>query len=530
MKKLLALMLMSCLTLTALGGCSSNKEQTADTSTQNTEASATTPDADAEEVEEEATSTGDNTMYLAATYTHPSLDVHNGYYGWFTTIYGISETLFKMDDSSNIQPWLAESGTSDGNTWTIVLKENVVFSNGDSLTADLAVRNLQRTGEENDRFSYMQEFQYEVVDDTTFTITTETPYPTMLNTLTSCETGMIHLDAITDFESGIIATGAFQVEEFIPSGDLTVVANENYWNGTVELDRAVVYRVADEDAQLMAMQNGEIDAYTSVSSAAAEIYAADPSKYTLVNVASPRVTFYILNQSNLPLEVCEALNLAVNTEEIVAFSGDAMSVTSGPFASSSAYGDATEKGYDPDQAKELLEENGYSLNGDGYYEKDGTVLEVNICYYVGRSLDVVATVMQDQLREIGIMAVITNHEHPDDYITASDFDIALMNVSADTSGDPEYFISTVLQEGSYYNVGGYENAESEALISELKYEMDSARRADLANQIVQLSIDHNAYGYIGLTNKITVLSPGTKGFAENSPYDFYGLDVTASVS
>ena len=53
----------------------------------------------------------------------------------------------------------------------------------------------------------------------------------------------------------------------------------------------------------------------------------------------------------------------------------------------------------------------------------------------------------------------------------------------------------------------------------------SSGKAELANRIVQIAIDDNAFGYVGLFNKTTVLRPGVSGFAETCPFDFYGIDA-----
>ena len=96
---------------------------------------------------------------------------------------------------------------------------------------------------------------------------------------------------------------------------------------------------------------------------------------------------------------------------------------------------------------------------------------------------------------------------------------------SDKCGDPQYFIDSTLADGSYYNVGGFESAECEAMIQQLKTEVDPDKRADLANKIVQIAIDDNAFGYVGLFNHTTVMKPGVSGFAEKIPFDFYGVDA-----
>ena len=66
--------------------------------------------------------------------------------------------------------------------------------------------------------------------------------------------------------------------------------------------------------------------------------------------------------------------------------------------------------------------------------------------------------------------------------------------------------------------------------NKLQFETDVAQRAVLANQIVQMSIDSNAFGYVGLFNKVSVAKPGVTGFSENIPFDFYGLTADTDIA
>ena len=467
-------------------------------------------------------------LRIGSQYSLSNLDTHKDYRGWQTSIYGISETLFKVGDDFSLQPWLAESGESEGLTWTILLKDKVHFSNGDLLTSDMVIRNLKRVAQENPRFKFLSEFVYKVIDERTFTITTQKPYPTMLNVLSSCETGIINLDESTDFDNTVIATGPFVVKEFEPNGTIKVSRNENYWNGSVILDGAEFYHIPEEDALLLAMQNGEIDTYMNVNSAAMEIFEKNKETYKLVDVPSPRLQFYILNQNTLDPIIRKAITLTIDNQKMMPYLGKIMSPTSGPFNSLTIYGKVNKEEVDINKAVSLLEENGYKKNNEGFLEKNGKKITVNIAFYPGRSLDVIATLIQEQLRKIGIEAIVTSSEGPDAYIKTSNFDIALLSMNADIYGDPEYFIVNTLKKGSYYNAGGFLNEECEALIIKLSSETNREKRAELANKIVQIAIDNDAFGYLLLSNKITVLQSGISGFAETSPFDFYGINANSN--
>lgn len=472
------------------------------------------------------TASGGKVLNVAASFAYPSLDAHKEYYGWYTSIYGVTEALFKMGDDSTAQPCLAADASADGKTWTVTLRDGICFSNGGAVTAEMVARNLQRAAEVNERFAFLADYTITATDEKTLTITTPEISPTLKNDLASPELGILDLDNTADFDNAPVGTGPFVITSFEPEGTVQVARNDNYWGGDVTLDGAVFYYMQDDDTKLMAMQNGEVDCCTGVSAAAMAVFEREPDTYRIVSVPATRLQFYILNENRLDDAVRAAVNLTVDRDAIAAYLNGTVTAANGPFGAATAYGKVTVPAVDTDRAKALLEADGYTLNADGVYEKDGRELSLNIAYYAARSLDTLATLIQEQLKNVGIAATLTVAEDPDStYIATADFDLALYCMIADKSGDPYYFIDSTLRNGAYFNVGGFESGECEALIDQLRYETDTSRRAALANGIVQLAIDDNAFGYVGLFNKTTVLRPGVSGFAETCPFDFYGIDA-----
>lgn len=470
--------------------------------------------------------TASKILRTSESFVLETLNPHLDYQGWYTSIYGLTEALFVMNDQSAVEPLLAESAQSDGNTWTIKIKERAAFSNGDPVTSDMVIRNLQKAGELNSRFAYLTDYDYKKIDDKTFSITTDNVYPTLINDLASPELAIVDLDKSGEMSTDLIATGPFVVSSFEPGGTIKVTRNEHYWNGEVKLDGAVFYYMPEADTSLLAMQNGEIDSYTSVTKDAAEIYKKDTDTYEMVTIPATRLQFYILNENRLDDAVRKAINLTVDSHTIEKYLNGTVSSTKGPFHSSAPYGNVKKDEIDPKAAKQLLEKDGYVCNSDGYYEKDGKVLQLNIAYYAARSLDTLAALIQEQLKAIGIKSTLTCEENPDGtYIATGDFDIALYCMIADKAGDPYYFISCTLAEDAPYNCGGFSSADVQSMIEELKTETDTKKRAELANQIIQTAIDEDAFGYIALFNKITVMQHGVKNVAEHCPFDFYFLNA-----
>ena len=473
---------------------------------------------------------GDNVIKIATNFQYATLEPHDSNSAIYDTVYGIAEQLFKIGEGNELLPSLAKDAVADGTTWTITLQDGLVFSNGDPVTPDMVIRNLKRAAEVSESRSEFADYTYTVVDDHTFTIDCGYVNATMKNMLAANAFSIVDLDAVSDFTNEIIATGPFVLDSFDPDGYVTVSKNENYWGGDVNLDGAEFYYMQDDDAKLMAMQNGEVDTYTGVTAAAKEIYEADPATYTLVTIPATRLQFYILNCNRVSENVRKAINLTVDSKAIEEYLDGTVTATVGPFNESTPYGKAEKPEVNPEEAKKLLEEDGYTLNGNGYYEKDGTVLSLNIAYYASRSLDTIATLMQEELKEIGVEAILTCEEDPDaTYMSTADFDIALYCSIADTTGDPESFLKGIAGKEGWYTVGGFQNDECDSLLKELESETDPEKRAELGNQIVQLVIDSNAYGFIALFNKTTVLKKGVSGYSEYIPLDFYGIDAQTTL-
>lgn len=477
---------------------------------------------------------GKKILRVGESFAHPSLDAHSEYQGWYTSIYGVTQSLFQMADDCSVQPCLAEKAEVDGENdclWTITLRDGICFSNGTPVTADTVIANLRRLGEVNARFAQFADFEYTAVSDSVLTINTLELYPTLINTLSAPETAIMDLDASADIDNSPIGTGPFKVKSFEPEGTVEVERNESYWGGEVKLDGAIFYYMPDDESKLLAMQNGEIDCYSGVTAAAKEIFDASPDIYNVTDIPATRLQFYMLNQDRLSDGLRKAINLTVDCDAIAEYLNGTFTAAVGPFAVTSPYGKVTKPAVDTAAAKAAIEAEGYSMGSSGIYEKDGKPLSLNICYYASRSLDTLALLIQEQLNAIGVDSTLTLQEDADaTYILSGDYDIALYSMVADLNGDPYYFIDTVLRPGGYWASAHFESSRVQSLIAQLRTEMDTAKRAELANSIVQLAIDDNAIGCVGLLNFITVSAKNVTGLRDTSPFDVYRIDANTDIT
>jgi len=463
------------------------------------------------------------------TFAYGSLDPHQFYYSWHSQKYGLSETLFRITDDVEIVPWLAEGMEAEENVYTITLKDGVCFSNGEPLTADMVKRNLERLIEVNSRFDYMKDWAMEAVDEKTLQITTPQVYPTMMNDLATPEACMIDLDNTTDFDNDPICTGPFMVEKFVPEGDITLKRNENYWDGEVQCAGVTFYSMSDEQGKVMAMQNGEVDAYDNLTASDIEIFSAEPDKYTMAQAPMKMLCFAYINSERIPDSVREAMMLVFDRDAIAEFLPGVVTTCYGAYSPDMPYGKAQQPQKNLDEAKKILEADGYTLN-NGVWEKDGKPLAYSISTYESRNVDRVSMVMQEQLNQFGFKIDLKLVPDPDStYMSTHDFDICMYRMITDKTGDPFPYIDGAVKSGSYQDIAGFGNPETDALIEQLRYEADPDARADLSNQIMEQFYDSNTCVFLVSYLRNAVLRKGVSGFSETNPYEFYGVSAATSL-
>jgi peptide/nickel transport system substrate-binding protein len=513
-KRLAAMLLCLAMVFATLTGCG-----TSDTNT-NTDS---TPDT--------ATSAG-GTLNSVEGYAYASLDPHKEYYSWHDQKYGLTESLFRLSDDMKVEPWVAKSLDIEGNVATLTLNDGVCFSNGNPLTADMVKRNLERMAEVNVRFRFISNFKMEAKDDKTLIINMPSPMPTLKNEMASPEFCMVDLDATTDIDNNPISTGPFVVEKFIPEGDISLVRNEKYWGGKVNLDAVKFYSMRDAQSRLMAMQNGEIDAYDSLSATDIEIFKADPDQYQLFTVPSQARTYMFMKPDRIPESVRKAIILAIDRDAICAFMGGVLSPTYGVFDENVAYGKVQIPKMDLAKAKEIIEADGYKLNSNNVYEKNGKPIPaIGLYCYSGRNIGDMAVLIQEQLAKFGIPTEIKLVEDPDGtYMTDKDFDICFYRMTTDKTADPMTFIDTVLKFGAHQDIIGYGSEEIDKEIETLRFTVDPEKRAELANKMLQDFFDANVFVPLVTYNRNVVLRTGVTNFSEKNPYEFYQVNANTTAA
>jgi peptide/nickel transport system substrate-binding protein len=268
--------------------------------------------------------------------------------------------------------------SEDGLTYTATLVD-AVFQNGDPLKASDVVFSYDRAMK-NSRFNYVTSMinKIEAKDDKTVVFTLDYPYSAISHTFwsikISSEREVTERGAAFGTTIHTAGTGPYTLSEYDVASGVKLVANENYWRGAPDIKKVEYIVISDNAAAVIAFENGEIDylpdaplsEWDSLVRAAGDNHSLTKGnniRFLAINYLSPTNNNILGNQ-----KVREAIFYAINRDNI------RLAATSGYGAVAYEYmpheyvatspsvedGKFKKYDYDPNKAKELLKEAGFT--------------------------------------------------------------------------------------------------------------------------------------------------------------------------
>lgn len=524
MKRWIALLLALCLSASMLAGCGSTATETGGNGASPADTSSA----------QKTFVFGDTTFN--AENEEPNVNPHYAYAGWACIRYGVGETLFKIDDAMELQPWLAESyELVDELTWKINLKEGVCFSNGNPCDAAAVKACLEHLVEVHDRARGDLQIESMEADGLVLTIHTAMPAPSLINYLCEPYGCIIDMSAgITD-DGVVVGTGPYVVTELVTDDHLNLKKNENYWDGKVNIDEITVRTISDGDTLALALQSGEIDAAYGMAYASYPLFEND--NYTFTGIQTSRSFYCQMNYTSPVIQdaaVRKAIAMGIDKEGFVnTLLGGYGYVATGAFPDTVAFGGSTLKTetYDPEGAKALLEEAGWvDTDGDGFREKDGQKLTVRWLSYPSRQeLPLLAESAQATLKDIGIrvdLNITADHNSIAKDKTAWDIYVGA-NVNCGL-GDPTNFFSTHCLDASTKNRGAFHSDKLEELAVELNGTFDKDARNQIALEMQQILLDDNAFIFCSFLRMSMISKANVTGLTAHAT-DFYELTADLDI-
>jgi peptide/nickel transport system substrate-binding protein len=425
-----------------------------------------------------------------------------------------------LTDSYDIAP--------DGVTYTFHLSKTAKWSDGVDFTAADVDFSLQALADPATASTYTSSFNdtvasWQVIDDDTIQIVAKEPRYTVIYDLQGLLVVAKHIwenvphdqwktdpGSTGEDPSRVVGTGRFKFDSWQQGQEIRLVRNDDYHDqGAMPKVKEYVIRVfPDGEAQFNAFLNGEIDYIERLDPEQVETVRNTPG-LTAKDYPDRGFTYYEfnLNQDVTTLfqdaRVRQAFMYALDREAIVRdirlTYGEVAAGTQPEISPGYAPDQITTKyTYDPDKAKQLLAEAGWTdTNGNGTVDKDGQEMSFELLYRSGAAyLDSLAAYLQDAWKAVGIDA------HPKSLefsalieATTSNLDwrMAIYGFSWDATFIQDAMFGTN-QYQSGFNDMKYSNPQLDEIFAQTKREFDPEKRRQLLIQASNIVNDDQPVG------------------------------------
>ncbi len=450
-------------------------------------------------------------------YLVPEFEVWNLQYA--------SLTSKSADDFSTV-PGLAESWeeSNDGLTYTYTLREGLLWSDGEPITADDIAYTINRSRDEEwyNHLSTVENLDAVAIDERTIEITSSVPDPKLPTMDVYIVPKHIYepvsFDDLESYEAiDGVASGPYALSEWRSGQDWTMVRNPNYYGRDNGIDR-IVYRVfSNADAMVAALQRGEIDAAHNFSANSFEQLDDDPD---IEAVAGMQGGFTELalngnaggigdgNPALQNIDVRHAIFYAIDRDVLfdrVALGLGARGTTLSPSADPTWIPDLGDENftYQPDRSRELLEAAGY-VDGDGDGIRETPDGEPLVLRYVVRSESSQATPISEfvtgWLNDVGIGTETTVMDDTQlyDAQVGGLYDLFVWGWTPFVDPDPmlSYFtcdqVTTDVDEAGY-NDANWCNSAYDELYQQQKVELDPTVRRGIVAEMLRLFNSDSTY-------------------------------------
>lgn len=467
-----------------------------------------------------------------------NVDPASGAYAWVGMRSGVMESLFKFDDSMNVQKNLVDeySVSDDGRTWTIVLRDGVLFQSGNAMDAEAVKASLERTCSLQSRAEKELNIASIEADGNTLKITTREPNPVLPNCLCDPYSGIVDVKSLDQDGNATVGTGPFKLVEYVENERLELDAFDDYWAGKPASKHVTIRSTSDLDASTLALQKGELDACYGLPYDARDLFDGT-SGFKISQAATSRVYKVYFNleheftgDPNFRKAVCMAVDRVNYASVLVNGAGTPTKTT---FPAATAFSDASMltnvPDFDMDGAKALLAQSGYvDSDGDGFLDKDGKKVSQQIITYGRTGLPQTSQALQSALRELGMDVSFEQLDSTEDRGHAGTFDLSVYaEVTMPTGDSYSYMMNSYSTDGTN-NFGRYSNPEVDELLEKLAVEFDVSKRAELTKQIDQIVLSENAYCNIFHLNMYMAMKDTVEGL-EQSPVDYYHINYKTCV-
>lgn len=437
-------------------------------------------------------------------------------------------------EDQQIIPGLAASWVYDESTltYTFHLREDVQWHDGEDFTAEDvqftidAIMNPANVSEISSNYEDIKEMT--IINDYTITFTLKNQNIAFLEYM-SIPILPKHLLEGEDMQESKyfkfpIGTGPYMMEEWDEGQSVVLGKNKTYYKGSPKIDTVVFKITEDDNVQSLQLKAGELDLALVTPTLAQQFKEDNNFAVHTMETADYRGILYNFNrhfwQENR--ELIKAISYAFDRQAMVnTVLLGAGEVAYGPLQKNRYNYEAIEKyTYNPGKAKELIEAQGWKMNKDGFYEKEGERLQFELTANENEQERIdLANIAAQQLKEIGVDCNVNVTSN----IDWENQDAYLIGWGSPYDADDHTYKVFGTEKGSNYSY--YSNNEVDQYLTLARQTADEVKRATYYEKFQQALAEDPPYSFFVYLDANYVASTKISGISEKAVLGHHGVGL-----
>lgn len=452
----------------------------------------------------------------------------------------IFNTLLTYDENLNLTGEVAKSWklSSDKKTITFYLNTEMHWADSVPLTCKDIYFTWKVVTNPETRTPYASDYQLvkkaECKDDHTFIITYQEPYAPALDTWATLHILPKHKLEHEDINNTFFSrnpTGSsfYKLKEWVPGQYLSLETNENSILGKPFISKMISRIIPDLSSQFMELSAENLDFMSINPIQYKRIFPERKdlnNNYELNKELGNGYTYFGFNLQKKPfnnINIRKAIDLAINKQEIIdgVLLGLGFEITS-PYKPETFWynSNISKTNFNPDEAKRLIESEGFKLNEKNIYSRNGELLKFEILTNQNKQREMTAVLIQRRLKEIGVdvsIRVLEWASFINQYIKTGDFESVVLGWSL--SLDPDQFnIWHSTQNGpGQFNFINFNNKRVDKLLERGRKELDIKKRKQIYDEFSEIIYEEKPVIFLYAGYGLNAIHKRIKGIKNPPP-------------
>jgi peptide/nickel transport system substrate-binding protein len=437
--------------------------------------------------------------------------------------FGVFDSLWRIDQNAQFVPNLAteiptvDNGgiSADGLSYTFKLRSDAKWHDGTPFTAADVLFTHKTIMDPNVsssiKLGHDKVATIEAADEATIHVTLSEPFAPFLIVWSDTYIVPEHIlsgqdISTSDFNSTKpVGTGPFTFAERAPGDHITLKANPAYHGPGPYLDTVIFKYIPETEALYTQFKTGDIDVTGIQFITANHLEEGKTLPGKVMNLGPSAFVEFIYPNFGKPIfqdkAVRQAMYYAMDKENIIQQVYYGVHTPSETYLAETSWANnpnLPKHEYNPDKAKQVLEEAGWKVGTDGIREKDGVRLSFQNSTTAGAALrEQAQQYLQQTWKDVGIDMQINNMPPAviwGDFYNKSQYDTVMIGEISGVGGDPDAtarFDSKQIpvKTGAGKNTEQYSNPEVDTLLEAGAREPDQEKRKEIYFKLQEILRD-----------------------------------------